>query len=183
MKRFTCAAVAVAFAAMAAPGQASAQVTVGIGGAATIPTGDYGDFANTGWMGAVGVTVPVGESGLGVGATGVYGSNGHDEAVVPGTTDLLGALAHVGFSFATGGSMTPYVVGNLGFLQHKWKVDGVDDVTDSGLAFGGAAGLMFPLGSVVGRVQASYLIGSGDIDGTDFFGIGAGIGIPLGGGM
>ena len=182
MKRFVTAALSLAFVGVMAPAPTAAQITVGIGGAATIPTGDYGDYANTGWMGSVGITAPVGSSGLGVAVDGFYGSNNHSD-IDGDKTNLLGVTGSLGYAIATGGSMMPYVFGSLGFMKHSYKSDTYPDLEDSvsGLAFGGGAGVSFPLGSINGNVQGTYLMGSGDIDGTQFFAIGAGIGIPIGG--
>jgi hypothetical protein len=182
MKRFVTAALALAFVGGLAPAPTAAQITVFIDGGATIPTGDYGDYANTGWMGSAGVTVPVGESGLFVAGTGFYGSNNHSD-IDGDKTNLLGGVGSLGYAIASDGSMMPYVFGSVGFMQHSYKSDTYPDLEDSvsGLAFGGGAGVSFPLGGINGNVQGAYIMGSGDIDGTQFFSIGAGIGIPLGG--
>ena len=184
MKRLVAAALTLAFFGVTAPSQASAQVSIGIGGGASFPAGDYGDYAKTGWIGSAGVTFAVGESGLGVGATGFYGSNNHSD-VDGDKTNLLGGVASLNYAFATGGAATPYILGGLGFMKHSYKSDSFPSLegSSSGLVFGGGAGVMFPLGSINGRVQGTYLMGSGDIDGTQFFAVGAGVSIPLGSAM
>jgi hypothetical protein len=182
MKRLVTAALALAFVGMTAPGQASAQISIGVGGGASFPTGDYGDYANTGWIGSVGITVPVGTAGLGVGATGFYGSNNHSD-VDGDKTNLLGGVAGLSYGFETSGSLTPYILGAVGFLRHSYKSDSFPDLEDSvsGMAFGGGVGVRFPLGSISGRLQGTYLQGTGDVDGTKFFAVGAGVSFPIGG--
>jgi hypothetical protein len=44
-----------------------------LGGGATFPVSDYGDYANTGYLLIAGGGRPVGDSGLGVGLEAFYG--------------------------------------------------------------------------------------------------------------
>jgi hypothetical protein len=70
-------------------------------------------------------------------------------------------------------------------MKHSYKSESAPAIegSASGLTAGAGAGLGFPMGGVVGLVQGYFLTGFGDIDGTQFFGIDLGVGIPLGGGM
>lgn len=183
MKRWVTAALALAFLAISAPGQVAAQVSIGVSGGATFPSGDYGDYASVGWIGTAGLTVPIGESGLAVGASGFYGSNSHD--IDGDKTNLLGGLGAVGYGFQTGGALTPYVYAGLGMMRHSYKSENNPSLegSESDLAYGGGVGVGFPLGSLMGAVDAFYVMGSGDIDGTEFFGVTFGVAFPLGGGM
>jgi hypothetical protein len=182
MKRLVSAALALALVAVMAPSQSSAQVSIALSVGPTFPMGDFGEFAKLGFIGIGGVTVPVGASGLVVGAHGFYGSNSHEDE--GDKTNLLGALGSVGFAFPTSGSMMPYIFGGLGLLKHSYKSEDFPEFegSESGLAFGGGAGVGFTLGVIQGSLDAFYLMGSGDVDGTDLFGVTFGIGFPLGGG-
>ena len=158
---------------------ASAQVTVFGGGGATIPVSDYSDLgAKTGWHAFAGALIAVGESGLAVGAEGVYGSNSHDTS--GNSTDLVGGTALVGYSLHDPEEMGVTVFGGLGYLQATTTL-GTLETDASGLTAGIGAGLDIPLGSVTAFVGGHYQMGFSDIDGIDFIGIWAGVMIPVGG--
>ena len=186
MKRLVTVALVLAFGAVLAPGQASAQVSIRAGAAATFPLGDgvddYGSYAKTGWMASAGVNLPLGDAGLSVGADGFYGSNSHEDA--GDKTNLYGVLGTVGYTISTGGSIAPFVAGAVGFMTHAYKSDTFGDDSASALAWGGVAGVGFPLGGIGASIEGFYLAGTGDdLSGTKLFGVGASINIPLGGDM
>jgi len=191
------------------PSQVSAQ-HVFLGGGATFPTGDYGDYADTGWMVEGGIGFPVGENGLSLFVDGLYGSNSHGEALVPALQDsgdgdktsLLGGFAGVEYAFAEPGEAGLFVFGQVGFLRHDLDLDELVpelqslEETETGFAFGGGAGYSFPIGGLNGYVVGRFLQGRfGEEDGglspelqdeggsgnTTFFGLTAGVSIPLGG--
>jgi len=186
MKRWVTAALVLAFAALITPGGASAQASIFVGGGPTFPMSDYGDYANTGYVGFAGVNFAV-SGGFGISAGGYFGSNSHDEAVdtEPGAkTNLYGVLAGAGYSFATGGSLMPSVFGLVGSMTHSYKTDaGTLDGSDTKIAFGGGAELGFPLGGLDGFVNGWYLTGSFDGETTAIMSVSAGVSFPLGGGM
>jgi len=177
--------MALALAATLWPAGASAQVVLSLAGGVTVPTSDYGDYANTGWLGHADIGFPVGENGLSVGASGYYGSNNHETD--GDKTNLYGGLGWVGYTFETGASVMPTVWGMAGSLTHSYKSDTTPSAegSDTGFAFGGGAGLGFPLGGVTGRVQAWYLTASiGDPSSTTaLFGVDVGVQFVVGGGM
>lgn len=182
MKRvWSVAALAAAFSLFAAD-DASAQAGVFLGGGATMPTGDFGDVADVGWMGFGGVTFPVGQDGLFMGAEGFYGNNAHDVAGVE--SNLYGGNALIGVNFYDAGEAGPFVGAGLGFMSHEVQFEAAPalDATESAFALSGLAGLAFPLGGAQGTLTASFTRGFGDLEETMFAGIFAGIGIPLGGG-
>jgi len=189
MKKLFVVPVLAAFVAMAGPSVASAQVMVGLAGGVTLPQSDYGDYANTGWLGHLDVGVPVGESGLAVGASGFYGSNGHDEEIDTGKTNLYGGAGVLSYNIRTSGPVTPAVFGLAGIMRHQYKNDDAPELegTESGFMWGGGVGLGFPLGGVGGVIEAWYVsanIGDSPNDETTaIFGIDFGIQIMTGGGM
>lgn len=182
MKRFMSVALAVALVGLAAPSDSSAQAVIALGAGPTIPMGDYGDFAKTGYLGHAGVNVPVGEAGLTIGGHGFFGSNGHDD-VDGDKTNLYGGVGSVGYQIATSGSIAPSVFGMVGYLVHSYKSESFPaaEGSDSGLAAGAGVGIGFPLGGISGVVQGWWLTGFGDVDGTQILGIDVGVGIPVGG--
>jgi hypothetical protein len=175
---------------LALPGQASAQA-VFLGAGATIPTGDYKDFgdedgAKTGWMATGGVIFPIGENGLQGFVHGTYGSNSHEWE--GNKTNLLGGFAGIEYVMAEPGEPGPFVFGEVGFLRHSYKSDDFPEYEDSssGLALGGGAGYSIPLGTFTGWVLGHYTHGflsddeTGEGD-TTFFGVMAGVSVPIGG--
>ena len=78
MNRLLCVALATVFFALSAPTDSSAQATIFVGGAATIPVGsltDVGGFvaANTGWQGTAGAQFAVGTRQIERGLSDILG--------------------------------------------------------------------------------------------------------------
>jgi hypothetical protein len=179
---------ALAVLSLALPSQASAQ-GVFLGGGVTIPTGDYGEYAKTGWMVEAGISFPIGENGLYVFADGLYGSNSHSDHEGD-KTNLLGGFGGVEMSFANEDGAGPFIFAEVGFLRHGYRSEEHSEYeeNDTGLAFGGGAGYGIPLGEslqgwVLGRyIQGQYSEEEGSEDwSTAFFGVMAGVSIPIGG--
>ena len=104
-KRLVLFLAAFALKGFAVPSHAQAQTTIYISGGAAIPTSDFGDFANTGWMAAGGVLFDVGPSGLGVGAEVFCGQNSHKDEFSffeNEKTTPYGAMAIVDYAFGSG---------------------------------------------------------------------------------
>ena len=179
MKSLATTAVIGIFGLLATSNPLSAQF-VWIGGGATFPTSDYGEFANTGFQFEAGVGTPVGDQGLNLGVGGFYGQNNH-ETVDGDKTNPYGFLGMVEYDFAgPDADRSFYVIGNLGVLWHKFSSDTSPEATESGFAYGGAAGYVFPLGGVDGWVEGQFTQASISDGNTQFFGILAGVSIPLG---
>jgi hypothetical protein len=182
MKRVWSVAALAAACSLFGSGDAAAQAGVFLGGGATMPTGDFGDFANVGWMGFGGVGFPVGQDGLFLGAEGFYGSNGHEVEGIK--TNLYGGNALIGVNFYEQGEAGPFVAAGLGLMTQQLKSETIPALEDSasGFALTGLAGLSFPLGTVEGMLSATFTRAFGDLEDLMFAGIFAGIGIPVGGG-
>jgi len=177
MKAFRTMFAAMAVALFILPATASAQ-SIFVGGGVTIPSGDYGDYAKTGWIADAGVTFDIGEQGLWVYGEGFYGSNKHDDDSGD-KTNVYGAMGGVGYEFDTGGSLGIYVFGGAGLMVHQYKPDTGDSDSESKFGYEGGAGVDFPLGDRIGLWVEGRFMGSKD---TNFFGILAGLGFDLGGG-
>lgn len=167
----------------------SAQATAFVLAGASLPQGDYSDYAKTGWMAQGGVGFPVGPVGLNLGLAGFYGVNNHESPPDGDKTALYGASAYVLYSIGESGSIQPYVFAGPAYMVHSYKSDtnparGFLDpeYSASGLGIYGGAGVNIPVGSLTGYVEGMYLTAiSDDIDGTDVIVISAGVDIPLGG--
>ena len=180
MKRFLGGAIAVASLALSAQ-SVSAQAAAFVSGGVTFPTGEYADYASAGWMAQGGVLFPVGAPGLGVGALGFYGSNNHD--IDGDKTNLYGGLAVAAYTIGDPAATSPYVGAGVGLMTHSYKSESAPSFegSESGLAAGAVAGVNVPLGGVMGFVEAMFLTGFGDVDGTHVFGANVGVQFPLGG--
>ncbi len=178
MKSLAIAAVVGTLGLLATSNPLSAQ-SVWIGGGGTFPTSDYGEFANTGYQFMAGAGLPVGDQGVSVGVGGSYGQNNH-EAVDGDKTNPYGFTGYVEYDFAgRDAERTFYVLGELGVLWHKFSSDTSPETTESGFAYGGAAGYAFPLGGVTGWAEGRFTQASISDANTQFFGIHFGVGIPL----
>ncbi len=181
MKRLLCATLAAAFFALSAPVDSSAQGTVFLGGGVTIPVSDYGELANTGWQGWGGVLVPVSDAGISLGFEGFYGNNNHETD--GNKTKLLGSLALVGMQWGDPEGLQPGVFGGLGFMRRSFKSEStpVLDNTSTSFAWGGGAGVGFPLGGVNGWLGGSYTSGLGDDNfATRWITFGVSVMVPIG---
>ena len=146
MKRIVSVALAAGAVMMLATASAHAQVAVGVGGGVTIPIGDFGDLAKTGWHGLanVGYNMP---SGLGVRGDFYYGQNNADAG--SGKAKLAGGFGNLLYNFKSA-SVQPYVIGSIGFINAKFE-SGLGGLPSSNsstkIAFGGGAGLKFKAGT------------------------------------
>jgi opacity protein-like surface antigen len=148
MKRIVTVAIAAVAALALSSASAQAQVSLGVGGGLTLPLGDFGDVAKTGWHGLanVGYEMP---SGLGLRGDLYYGQNSFDSDAVgnDGKFKLAGGLGNVTYTFKSAGSIHPYVLGSVGFMNFKTETDAGGSVSDTKIAFGGGAGVKFRAGT------------------------------------
>ncbi len=149
----------------------AAQVYVGAN--ATLPQGDYKEYAKTGWMATAGYGFwSTANEALTVWAEGAYGQNSH-EGDHGEKTKLLMVSGAVTYSFSPGANTSPYLLGSVGYLSHSYDAGdlGDFDASESGIGIGAGGGVGF------GKffVEARYVMGMGDLDDTKFLMVGAGI--------
>jgi hypothetical protein len=136
--------VLIACVGTAAP--ASAQdLQVVFGGGPSIPIGDFGDVAKTGWIVGGGVLLPVGQAGAWAGGEVMYGRNGISigDLDLDESWTLTGGNALLGMTFNPGENVSPFVVGSVGLL--RLGATGGDSESESGLSLGAGGGVTFPL--------------------------------------
>jgi len=162
------------------PATASAQAFGFLGAGVTFPSGDYGDYANAGWLGSAGVGFPIGDAGLAVGAEAFYGQNNHDSPPSPKGDKTLpyGALGFVQYSFGNLDRLHPYVLGGAGLMVHKYSSDTFKGDSDTKFAYTFGAGVSYPLGGTTGLYGEGRYYGR---DGTNFVGILGGLYVTFGG--
>ena len=122
-------------------GAAPASAQFYVGGYASLPSGDFGDVANTGFLVEAGFQLfESSNEKLSLYVSGGYGMNGTDADDLD-FTQIMG-LGHVVYDLTSGGSATPYLIGSAGYLSLKTEV-GDESNTEGGLTFGGGIGLGF----------------------------------------
>ena len=166
-KRSVLILAAFAFLAFAVPAQA--QTTLYIGAGASFPTGDFGDYADTGWMGVGGAVFGLGDSGFGVGGEVFYGQNNHavEGVDLNSKTTPYGIMAIADYSFGSPDGLQPYLFGGLGLLVRRSSADGFESDSESQFGYQFGAGLGFNFGLFI---EGRYM-GSED---TQYFGALAG---------
>ncbi|MEQ1692420.1 MAG: hypothetical protein ABMA00_14100 [Gemmatimonas sp.] len=161
---------------------AVAQAALTVSAGASLPMGDYGKYANTGYLATVGLLFKVGEKGLSVGGQGLFGANSHSDYDGDKTT-LMGALGSVVYRLGDATKPGVSLIGNVGMLQHKYSSDQFpnEEGSSSGVAYGGGAAFTVPRGRMSVYLAIRYLMASIENETTAFVPIQAGVTIPLGG--
>ena len=150
------AAAAALTLALSAPAQAQG-VNFFLGGGATIPVGDFKEFAKTGWMASAGViyTMP---TGVFVFGELFYGENKHE--ALGEKTNPYGGMANLGYRFGDQAKPGLYVYGGIGVLVHKFTGGTlVPTASSPNFAYDVATGVDIPLGGVTLWNGARYMGG------------------------
>lgn len=178
MRRAPVGFLAILFLALAFPLGAHAQSIFVTGGAA-FPLGDYGDFADTGWMLAGGLSFDIGEDGLFAGVEGLYSRSGTQADDV--STKPWSAMGFLGYNIATQSTVSPYLWAGAGLQGVTVSVEGEDSESDSAFGYTFGAGVSFATQSNISPLIEVRYQGSGDesVD-LNFIGVGAGVSIRLG---
>jgi opacity protein-like surface antigen len=149
MKRITAGIMATGLLslALAAPLAAQARGYVGLGGGLSIPTGNFADYAKTGWLGQVvaGITGPNGRIGGRV--DGYFLKHTYD-AVDDASVRFLGANADLVVApGAMDAKVRPYLPGGIGIANGKEKIGSVESDGETKFSFNAGAGLMVKAGA------------------------------------
>jgi Outer membrane protein beta-barrel domain len=172
MKRIVSVMAAAGIALALGTTAANAQVSLGVGGGITLPTGNFKDGAKTGWNGVavVGYSLP---SGVGVRGDFYYGE--HKAKVGSAKAKLAGGLGNVFYAFQTAGSVKPYIIGSAGMMNAK-----APGFSETKFTWGGGAGIKFKAGSDASIfVEGRYLSISTSGDKTNIIPISAGVSFGL----
>ncbi len=180
MKRILSVVAAASVALAISATAASAQVSVGVGGGLTVPTGDFKTVFKTGWnaMANVGYDLP---SGLGVRGDFYYGEHKTKSGVTPsGKFKLAGGFGNLLYSFKTPGTVHPYIMGTIGFMNAKADAGSSGSASETKVAFGGGAGIKFKVGSDASLfAEGRYISVSTSGSKTNFIPISVGVSFGL----
>jgi hypothetical protein len=177
MKRRARVLVPLLVAWLLVPSIATAQTRLFFGAGATLPNGDYGEYANTGWMLNAGLGFPLKNPKLGVNIAGWYGGNSHSDFEGDETT-LYGAFGHLTYRFHEPQKAGLFAGAGAGFLAHSYSSAQFPDEegTDTGFAYNLLAGLDIPLKARTFTCSRAGLAGD-----DTMLRLKAGLSIPLGG--
>ena len=159
MKRFLVAAAGLALsAAVAAPASAQATedlrtVRFGVQGGLSMPMGDFGDFAGTGYT--IGGLLDARPASLpfGIRFNVDYHNWGGEDLFEDTDFNVLSGTAAAMFTVPTTGGISPYVLGGIGMYRFGCG-DDCDSSTDFGFNLGG--GLNFNLGTMDTFAEVRY---------------------------
>ncbi len=176
MKRIVSVVLAAGGALLLSAASAQAQVSIGVGGGLSIPTGTLKDGVKTGWnaLANVGYDLP---SGLGVRGDFYYAQHKF-KGGVDAKFKFAGGLGNVLYNFKTAGAVHPYVLGSVGFMNAKADVTG--GASETKIAFGGGAGLKFKAGSDASIfAEGRYITVNTSGDNANFIPISVGVSFGL----
>lgn len=167
MKRLSTALVAAGAALVlgATPAQAQSGLSFGAGGGLTLPLGDFGDVAKLGWHGLATVGYSPASGQIGFRGDFFYGQNSIDEDAVGvgGKFKIAAGIGSIVYSFQSGGSLRPYVLGSIGYFNSKGEPDTGPSSSSNDVGFGGGIGANFKAGSDANLfVEGRYLNVDGD---------------------
>lgn len=182
-------AVVLGLVTMAGVATVSAQTPGGrasfhIGGGLVLPTGDFGDFAKTGWQAMGGVDFGLSGIPFMLRVDALYGQNNGDEAVTGPDVKakFFGGMAGGQFMIGSGPSpVKPYILAEVGVVNVKVTAPGGFSDSESKFAFAPGVGLQFGLGSMNAFVEAKYLSVQTSSSSTNMIPIL--VGLRFGGGM
>lgn len=135
---------------------AQQRAELSLGGGITVPSGDFGNAAKTGWHGLGTITwFPAGDP-LGVQATAFFGQNKFEGG--GGKFQMFGALLEGRLDLRTESAFRPYVMAGGGVTDVEAKPTGGTSVTRTKVAIDGGVGFGYVGTSKVGFfVQARYV--------------------------
>jgi opacity protein-like surface antigen len=156
-----------------APGLAAQGPSFWLGAGVTMPQGDYGDIGSTGFNGLGAISFGLGAGALGIRVETQYHRTGLEEGL-DGNTSILGAMANLMYSFPSGGSVKPYVLGGAGYFKANVEVTGFGEADESDLGFGGGGGVTVGMGGTTLFAEIRYITVGGDVE-ADFLPITVGL--------
>jgi len=113
-----------------------------VGGGVVVPSGAYGDVAETGYGGMAGVNLSFPALPIGVRVEGLYLYNSH-KGTDAGSTSLYGGMASATYGIGTGPAGL-YLVGGVGYMNHHYGApSNLGSSNEWKFAWGAGAGVSF----------------------------------------
>ena len=172
----------------AAPAVAQSGAQFSLGGGLTLPLGDFGDAAGTGFHGLAAVAFAPANFPVGFQIDGMFHRLGIDDDPIGGDVDanfqIIQGTANAVYRFVTAEDtkVRPYLIGGVGLYNSKLTGDdvpaGLDSETDFGINAG--AGFDFVAGAVGLFVEGRFHNIFTEDESTNFIPIT--VGVRLGGG-
>jgi Outer membrane protein beta-barrel domain len=156
-----------------------------LGGGLTLPLGDFGDAAGTGFHGLAAVSFQPANFPIAIQVDGMYHRFGAEEDIFGDDVNFrfLQGTANAVYRFQTSEEtkIRPYLIGGLGLYNSKATGDGVVGDPESTTDFGinGGAGFDFQAGAVALFVEGRFHNVFSDPENTNF--IPLTVGVRLGG--
>lgn len=158
-----------------------------LGGGLTLPLGNFGDAAGTGFHGLAAVSFVPSGSPIGIQVDGMFHRTGMDDNFALGddvNTQIIQGTANAVYKFQTSEEtkIRPYLIGGVGLYSFKLTGDDVEDpFGDAETDFGinGGAGFDFKFGSAGLFVEGRFHNVFSEGESTNFIPIT--VGVRLGG--
>jgi hypothetical protein len=149
------AVAAVALTANAAAAQSPLKpFSFGVTGGASMPTGDFGDAASTGYnVGALLELKPI-ASPVSLRFEGTYQS--FDAKAFDGTARIVAGLANAALRLPVGTLVHPYIIGGAGMYNVGGKAGGQSLESQNKIGINGGVGFELPLTGISTFVEARY---------------------------
>ncbi len=171
----------------AAPAVAQGGAKFSLGGGLSLPLGDFGDAASTGFHGLAAVSFQPNNLPIGIQVDAMYQRFGVDDGGLAGDIDanfqVIQGTANAVYKFANSpdSKVRPYLIGGVGLYNSKLTGDDVPDNIDGSTDFGinAGAGFDFQAGAVALFVEGRFHNVFSDGDNTNF--IPVTVGVRLGG--
>ena len=150
------AVAAVALTANAAAAQSPIKpFSFGVTGGASMPTGDFGDAASTGYNVGALLEVKPAAMPLSFRFEGGYQSFGFQDGV-DGNMNILSGVANAAYRLPVGAMIRPYVIAGAGMYSMKAESNGLSTDRENKLGVNGGLGLELPLTGISTFVEARY---------------------------
>jgi opacity protein-like surface antigen len=146
------AALALSTALFASAAQAQTPVSFGLGGGASLPLGDFGDQAKTGFHGTALVEFQPASLPVGIRLDGAFHRIGFSDLLEdfagPGNFQLITGTLNGVYTFMTSAESKfhPYIIAGVGAYNFKANFDDLDDDSETKFGINGGAGFNFGVG-------------------------------------
>jgi hypothetical protein len=164
------AALALSTALFASAAQAQTPVSFGLGGGVSLPLGDFGDAAKTGFHGTGLVEFQPASLPVGIRLDGTYHRIGfsdlQEDFAGPGNFQMITGTLNGVYTFQTAAESKfhPYIIAGAGVYNFKANFDDFDDDSETKFGINGGAGFNMGMGSasifVEGRFHNVFTEGS-----------------------